>query len=100
MKLFVTLALMLSVASWAFLGATVTNLLSGYLENRTCLTDCVKGFYFAAGGTGLAGLLLAAIAWIRSGFSGGLFLLLALTAMPFAIVAGIYLIGTLGTMPY
>ncbi|MES9992192.1 MAG: hypothetical protein ABW098_09575 [Candidatus Thiodiazotropha sp.] len=100
MKIFLTLALLLSVASWAFLGLTFTNLLSGYFEERTCLTDCVKTYYFAAGAFGLTGTLLAAFAWIRSGFTGTTFLSLVVTVLPFAIVAGIFTIGTLGTMSH
>jgi CHASE2 domain-containing sensor protein len=96
----VTLALLLSACSWAFLGLTFVNLLSGYFENRTCLTECVKTYYFAAGGIGLASLLLAIVAWFRSGFSGWLFLTLVVTTLPFAIVAGIFTIGTLGTMSH
>jgi CHASE2 domain-containing sensor protein len=99
-NILITLALLLSLASWAFLGLTFSNLLSGYFETRTCLTDCVKTYYFAAGGLGLAGTLLAGIAWFRSGFTGWLFLALLVTALPFAIVAGIFTIGTLGTMTH
>jgi hypothetical protein len=99
-KIIAALALLLSVGSWAFLGLTFVNLLSGYFENRTCLTDCVKTYYYAAGGFGLAGVLLAAIAWIRSGFASWLFLSLFITTLPFAIVAGIFTIGTLGTMSH
>lgn len=94
----VSLALLLSFASWAFLGLTATNLLSGYFEDRTCLTDCVKTYYFAAAGLGFIGILAAGTAWLRSGFSGGLFLALVVTALPFAIVAGIFTIGNLGTL--
>jgi hypothetical protein len=99
-KVIVTLALLLSVGSWVFLGLTFSHLLSGYFESRTCLTDCVKTYYFAAGGLGLAGVMLWAIAWIRYGFTGWLFLSFILTLFPFTIVAGIYTIGTLGAMYY
>jgi CHASE2 domain-containing sensor protein len=99
-KIIVTLALLFSVGSWAFLGLTFSNLLSGYFEDRTCLTDCVKTYYFAAGTLGLAGVILAAFAWIRSGFTGWLFVSLVITTLPFAIVAGIFTIGTLGTMSH
>ncbi|MGD8911940.1 MAG: hypothetical protein PVI97_05245 [Candidatus Thiodiazotropha sp.] len=100
MKLIITLALLLSAGSWVFLGLTFSNLLSGYFEDRTCLTDCVKTYYFLAGGLGIAGVLLAAIAWVRSGFTGLPFLSLVVTALPFGIVAGIFTIGTLGTAPH
>ncbi|MES9834214.1 MAG: hypothetical protein ABW157_18165 [Candidatus Thiodiazotropha sp. LLP2] len=97
MKILVTLAFLLSFASWAFLGLTFTNLLSGYFEDRTCLTDCVKTYYFAAAGLGFMGILAAGIAWLSSGFSSWLFLALVVTALPFIIVSGIFTIGTLGT---
>lgn len=100
MKIIITLALLLSFGSWAFLGLTFSNLLSGYFEDRTCLTDCVKTYYFTAGGLGMGGVLLAVIAWIRSGLTAWPFLALVVTALPFAIVAGIFTIGTLGTAPH
>ena len=96
----ITLAVLLSLASWGFLGLTFSNLLSGYFEDRTCLTDCVKTYYFAASGLGLAGTLLAAFAWLRAGFTGGLFLLLVVLALPFAVAAGIFTVGTLGSMAH
>jgi hypothetical protein len=98
-KVIVTLTLLLlSIGSWIFLGLTFANLLSGYFEDRTCLTDCVKTYYFAAGGLGLTCVLLASIAWIRSGFSGWLALPFIIAMFPFAVVAGIFTIGTLGTI--
>jgi CHASE2 domain-containing sensor protein len=99
-KTLVIFALLLSACSWTFLGLTFTNLLSGHFENRTCLTDCVKSYYFTAGGVGLAAFLLATLAWFRSGFNGWLFLNLVTSTLPFAIAAGIFTIGTLGTMPH
>jgi ABC-type Na+ efflux pump permease subunit len=99
-KIIIVLALLLSVGSWAFLGLTFTHLLSGYFEDRTCLTDCVKTYYFAAAGLGLAGISLAAVAWVRSGFTRWPFFSLIVTALPFAIVAGIFIMGMLGSMPH
>ncbi|MEW8506048.1 MAG: hypothetical protein AB2598_05050 [Candidatus Thiodiazotropha sp.] len=98
MNIIITLALFLSVGSWVFLGLTFANLLSGYFEQRTCLTDCVKTYYFAAGALGLFGTAAAAFAWLRSGFGSWPFIALVITALPFAIVAGIFSIGTLGSM--
>jgi hypothetical protein len=98
MNLFITLAILFSVASWGFLGLTFTHLLSGYFENRSCLTECVKGYYFAAAGTGLVGVLMAIAALFRSGITGWLFLMLVFTLLPFGIVAGIFTMGTIGSM--
>lgn len=97
MNLLIILALLLSFVSWAFLGLTFGNLLSGDFETRSCLTDCVKTYYFAAGGVGLAALLLAGFAWMRSAFSAPAFLALIVSALPFSVVAGIIAIGLLGT---
>ncbi|MET0068321.1 MAG: hypothetical protein ABW076_18405 [Candidatus Thiodiazotropha sp.] len=96
----IALGLLLSAVSWAFLGMTVTNLLSGSLETRTCLTDCVRNYYYLAGASGFVGLLLAALAWLRSGFSGGTFLGLVVIALPFGVFAGIYMVGTLGSLAH
>jgi hypothetical protein len=98
MYLVIILAILFSLASWGFLGLTFTNLLSGYFENRTCLTECVRNYYFAAAGTGLIGVLMAVTALFRSGFTGGLFLILIFTLLPLAIIVGIFAMGTIGTM--
>jgi hypothetical protein len=97
-NLFIILAILFSIASWGFLGLTFTNLLSGYFENRTCLTECVRGYYFAAAGTGLVGFLMAIAALLRSGYTGWLFLVLIFTLLPLGIVAGIFTMGTIGPM--
>ena len=94
-NILITLALLLSLASWAFLGLTFSNLLSGYFEDRTCLTDCVKTYYFASMGLGFVGTLLAGFAWLRAGFTSLLFLALVVIALPFAVAAGIFTVGNL-----
>lgn len=96
MYLLIALAILFSVASWGFLGLTFSNLLSGYFETRTCLTECVRNYYFAAAGTGLIGVLVGGFALLRSGFTGGLLLILLFTLLPFGIVAGIFVMGNIG----
>jgi hypothetical protein len=100
MKIIISLAILLAVAAWATLGLTFSNLLSGNLEERSCLTDCVKNYYFASAGTGMVAAALALLALIRARFASWSFLLLIFCGMPFAVVAGIFTIGTLGTMPH
>ena len=98
MKTFASLALLLSFGSWFFLGLTFMNLLSGHFDTRTCLTDCVRNYYFLSAGLGLSGLVLAGVPLFRSGFNPWYFLTVILTALPFAFVAGIFTIGTLGPL--
>jgi|GEM_PF-2815075 len=100
MKIIISLAILLAVAAWATLGLTFSNLLSGNLEERSCLTDCVKNYYFVSAGTGMVAAALALLALFRARFASWSFLLLIVCGMPFAVVAGIFTIGTLGTMPH
>ena len=100
MKVIVSLAILLGLASWALLGLTFTNLLSGNLEERVCQTDCVRSYYFAAAGVSLVTAVLALITMFRAGFKAGPFLLLVFCGAPFAIIAGIFVIGIFGTMPH
>jgi hypothetical protein len=97
MNFLTPLALLSAVASWAFIGLTFSNLLSGYFETRSCLTDCVKNYYFLAAGFGFAGIALGFLALLRSGISTWPVLILLFTALPFGITAGIFTIGTLGS---
>jgi hypothetical protein len=97
MNFLAPLAVLFAVASWIFLGLTFSNLLSGYFETRTCLTDCVKNYYFMAAGFGLAGFALAFFSLVRSGLTPWLFITLLFAALPFGIIAGIFTIGTLGS---
>jgi hypothetical protein len=41
------------------------NLLSGYLEDRTCQTDCVQMLFYSAVETGVSGLVLSGISLLR-----------------------------------
>lgn len=59
------IALLLALAAWALFGTTGVNLLSGYMEERTCQTGCVKTLFFAAVAAGLGGLILSIIALFR-----------------------------------
>ncbi len=87
------LALLLTIAGWVLFGLTGMNLLSGYLEDRTCQTDCVKMLFFSGIGVGVSGLLLSIIALLRSHgrILSIISLLLALALC--AIFATLFLIG-------
>lgn len=97
MNILATLAVFSALVSWAFLGLTFSNLLSGYFETRSCLTDCVKNYYFLSAGFATAGLALALFTLIRSGNTPWLTMILLFTVLPFGIIAGIFTIGVLGT---
>ena len=98
MKLLPPLALLGAIASWVLLVMTFTNLLSGYMDERSCQTDCVKNYYFLAAGIGLVASLLALFAVVKkeTRVFGSVALLAA--APPFAITAGIAVIGIFGSM--
>lgn len=75
---------------------TGMNLLSGYLEDRTCQTDCVRSLFYYAIAAGVSGLLLSFVALIRP-HGRGLSVLALLLALPLcAIFATLFLIGNYG----
>ncbi|MCG8486878.1 MAG: hypothetical protein MI756_05355 [Chromatiales bacterium] len=90
-------ALLLALASWGFLVMTFVNLLSGHFDTRTCLTECVRNYYFISAALGLAASLLATVSVIRSGFTLGQVFSWLFAVSPIAIVLGIFIIGYLGT---
>ena len=100
MKITAALAILLALASLAFMGLTFSNLLSGHFETRTCLTDCVRNYYFAAAALSIVSILLSFNTLFRSGFTTWSFLTLLFCGFPIAIVAGIFIIGNLGTLPH
>ena len=65
MNWFALIGLLLALVGWVLFGLTGVNLLSGYLEDRTCQTDCVKNLFFSGVGVGVAGLLLSILAFLR-----------------------------------
>jgi hypothetical protein len=97
MRLLAPIGLLTALASWAFLVMTFQNLLSGHFETRTCLTDCVKNYYFLSAALGLVGAGLASFSIVRSGFTSGQFFSWLLSVSPIAIVAAIFIIGYVGT---
>lgn len=50
------LGLLAAIAGWVLMGLTGANVLSGTFEDRTCLTDCVRTYFFSSTAAGLAGL--------------------------------------------
>ncbi len=95
MKLTAPLALLLSLGGWVLLVMVFLNLLSGHLDDRTCGTECVRNYFFAAAGLGAAGALAAFISLFSE--SRWLSLGAIVVALPLAgIIAGIILIGNFG----
>jgi hypothetical protein len=97
MRLLAPIALLTALTSWAFLVMTLLNLLSGHFETRTCLTDCVKNYYFLSAVLGLVGGGLATISIVRSGFTVVRITNWLLSVSPIAIIAAVFIIGYLGT---
>lgn len=50
------LGLLATTAGWILMGLTGANTLSGTFEDRTCLTDCVRTYFFYSTAAGFAGL--------------------------------------------
>ncbi|MEW8324718.1 MAG: hypothetical protein AB2606_18900 [Candidatus Thiodiazotropha taylori] len=95
---FITPAALLSaLASWGFLILTFVNLLSGFLDTRTCQTDCVRNYYFISAAFGLAASALATFSVFRSDFTAGQVLSWLFAISPVTIVLTIFLVGYLGT---
>ncbi len=65
MNLLVLFALLLTITGWILTALTGMNLLSGYLEDRSCQTDCVQMLFFSAVATGVSGLVLSGISLLR-----------------------------------
>jgi hypothetical protein len=98
MKLFSPLALLLSVGGWALLALVFINLLSGHLDQRTCGTDCVQTYFFAATGMGGVALLASLVALFSSG-TRWLSVPALLLALPLCgVIAGLFLIGNYGNL--
>ena len=47
MKMIAFPAALLSIGAWVLTALTFTNLLSGYLSERTCQTDCVMTLFLS-----------------------------------------------------
>ncbi|MCG7873743.1 MAG: hypothetical protein N0C81_05315 [Candidatus Thiodiazotropha lotti] len=97
MSFITPVALLSALVSWGFLIMTFVNLLSGYLDTRTCQTDCVSNYYLISAAFGLAAGALATLSVFRSGFSFGQVVSWLFAVSPITIVLAIFLIGYLGT---
>lgn len=93
MNLLALFALLLTITGWIFTALTVTNMLSGHFDDRTCQTDCVQMLFFSAVASGVAGLVLSGISLSRP--HGRILsvtaLLMALTLC--AIFATLFIVG-------
>jgi uncharacterized membrane protein len=95
MKAIAPLSLLLSLAGWALIALTAMNLLSGHLDDRSCQTDCVQGYFFAAVGVGIAALIAGLVSLLKPGKKIMGYLALALSLPLCLIFAGLYVIGHL-----
>jgi hypothetical protein len=87
------LALLLTISGWVLVSLTGMHLLSGYMESRSCQTDCVQTLFYAAIALGAVGLLLSFAALIRPR-GRSLSVLSLLLALPLcAIFTTLFLIG-------
>ena len=96
MKILPPLAFLIGIAAWVLLLLTFTNLLSGYMDERVCQTECVKNYYLLAGVAGLGSTLLGFFALFSSRSRGAGLLSLVVAFPAFAVVAGIFVIGNFG----
>lgn len=95
MKIGTPLSILLSIAAFALLVMTFTNLLSGYMDDRTCQTDCVWNYYLGAFGLGALALLSALAGWVAARKKGfATFAVLLALPVP-AVTGGIFAIGTI-----
>lgn len=96
MHLLASFALLLTIAGWVLAGLTGMHLLSGYLEERTCQTDCVKSLFYSSVATGIGGLILSATAFFRSDGRILSITALVLSAALCTVFATLVIIGNLG----
>ena len=57
MKMTATLGIVSALAAWTLTVLMTMNLLSGHFETRTCQTECVQFYFFAAVAAGFAALV-------------------------------------------
>ncbi len=96
MKILPPLAVLIGIAAWALLIMTFANLLSGYMDERVCQTDCVRNYYMLAGVAGLVATLLGFFALFSPASRKAGFWSLVVAFPAFAVVAGIFVIGNFG----
>ena len=91
--LLAVIALILTLAGWILTAMTGVNLLSGYLDERTCQTDCVQELFYSAAAVAVGGLLVSLVALMRS--HGRLLSVFSLLlALPLCgIFATLYIVG-------
>lgn len=96
MRILPPLAFLLGIAAWVLLLMTFTNLLSGYMDTRSCQTECVKNYYLLSGVAALVATLMAFFALFPAASRRFAAWSLAVAFPALAIVAGIFLIGNFG----
>lgn len=96
MKIIATLSLVLGLIAWVLMALTITNLLSGSLEARSCQTACVQSYFFSAAAAGYAAFLMGLVATFKEHTRVPGFAALVLVAPLCAIIAGLFLIGNFG----
>lgn len=83
------------LAGWVLLAQTFTNLLSGYLDDRTCQTACVQQLYYYAVAAGITGIVLSILSLGLSG-ARAINLIALIIALPLvAVFVALYVMGNL-----
>lgn len=90
------IGLVLTLGGWILLVAAGTNVLSGAFEGRTCQTDCVQTYFYAAVAVGVSGLVVGVIAALRKRGRGIAYASLILALPLCAIFATLFVIGNYG----
>lgn len=94
MNIFSLLALILTIAGWGLFALTGMHLLSGYIDERSCQTDCVQMIFISAVVVGFSGLILGGFSMFRTGkHTVGIIALLL--ALPLCTIFATFLITAL-----
>ena len=94
-KVTATLGIVSALAAWTLASLTVMHLLSGHFETRTCQTECVQSYFFAAMAAGFAALVTGLVsAFTPRTKMIGIFALLL--AIPLCVIFSVFLIGMVG----
>ena len=96
MRILPPLAFLLGIAAWVLLLLTFTNLLSGYLDTRSCQSECVRNYYMLSAAAALAATVLAFFGLFSAASRRFATWSLVVAFPVLAIVAGIFLIGNFG----
>ena len=95
MKMIAILGVVSALVAWTLTSLMTMNLLSGPFETRTCHTECVQSYFFAAVAAGFAAIVTGLASALNPNTTViGIFTLIL--AIPLCAIFTVFLIGMVG----